>query len=99
MKRKQVDRRHRRRPVHRVPGATYPSLAAYIDETGDTLEAIAARTETTASYLSRIMNGHCCPRPLLAARIEKYTGVPATSYMLAWLSRNGNRRRRLQRSA
>lgn len=97
--RKLFDRRYRRRKLHRVPGKTYTDLAAYIDETGDTLMNIAARCRTTASYLSRIMNGLCVPRPRLATRIARYTGVPVLSFTVVWLKRNGTRSERERISA
>lgn len=98
-KRRRFDRPSVRRPVHRVPGAQYADLDAYIDATNDTLESIAEHVGSTASYLSRIKNGHCCPRPRLATRIAKYTGVPPQSFILAYLRRHGTKSRRLQRSA
>jgi|SRR5215471_20652245 len=93
-KRRRDDRRFGRRKVHRVPSAQYTDLDEYIDKTHDTLEGIAERVGSTASYISRIRNGWCCPRPRLAARIAKYAGVPIDSFAKTWL-----RRQSLKRSA
>lgn len=68
---------------------TYPDLATYLAESGDTQARLAARTGTTQAYISRLVAGRLVPRPLLGLRIATYANVPLDSFARAYVARNG----------
>jgi transcriptional regulator with XRE-family HTH domain len=85
-----IRRIHRRRPPRRALGS-YPNLAAYCAETGDTQAGIAAQVGTTQAHISRILRGEVIPRSELAVRIARYAHIPLDSFMRAYLAKRGGR--------
>jgi transcriptional regulator with XRE-family HTH domain len=78
----------RRRPR---PGTsttpTYPDLATYLADTGDTQAHVAARVGTTQAHISRIAAGDVVPRILLAVRIAEYCSIPLESFARVHLAK------------
>lgn len=62
---------------------TYESLAEYLAETGQTQEALADALGISQSQVSNYIAGRRMPRPALALRLSKHTGVPVEALMRA----------------
>lgn len=58
---------------------TYPDLATYFDQAGDTQATFAARISKSQSYVSRVVNGVVEPNLTDALIIAKEAGVPLES--------------------
>lgn len=54
---------------------SYTSLAEYLKRTGTTQAALAARLGCSQSRVSKWVNGFRLPRPAMALRLSKVTGV------------------------
>jgi transcriptional regulator with XRE-family HTH domain len=66
---------------------TYPDLATYLAESGDTQAKVAAAVGARQAHISRIAAGELVPRPALAARIAKYARIPLDSFMRTYLAK------------
>ena len=62
---------------------TYKSLADYLAATGQTQEALAEALGISQPAISAYVAGRTMPRPALALRLSKYTGVPVEALMRA----------------
>jgi transcriptional regulator with XRE-family HTH domain len=67
---------------------SFPDLATYIAETGQTQAYIARRVGTTQAHISRIANGDAVPRTLLAARIAAFARLPLDSFTRVHLAKH-----------
>jgi transcriptional regulator with XRE-family HTH domain len=70
-----------------LPRPTYPDLATYIAESGDTQEHIAAVIGVTQAYISRVVAGRLVPRPQIAVALATYAKIPLDSFTLAKYAR------------
>lgn len=59
----------------------FTSLAEYLDKTGMTQVALAAKLQISQAHLSLILSGQRSPSIELAALIEDETGVPMRSFV------------------
>lgn len=55
---------------------TYPSLAAYFEDSGETQAAFAKRLGVSQGLVSRWVNRKQCPRRNLALRVANAASVP-----------------------
>jgi transcriptional regulator with XRE-family HTH domain len=62
---------------------TYGSLAEYLTDTGQTQEALADALGISQPAISAYVAGRTMPRPALALRLSKHTGVPVEALMRA----------------
>lgn len=63
----------------RRPRRTYPDLATYFSESGDTQQAFAARLRKSQSYISKVINGVQEPSLTDSLIIAKEAGIPLES--------------------
>lgn len=62
---------------------TYESLADYLEQTGQTQEALAQALGITQPMISNYIAGRTMPRPKLALKIAAHTGVPVEALLRA----------------
>jgi transcriptional regulator with XRE-family HTH domain len=62
-----------------VTAKKYASLAAYLEDTETTHDALAERLGISRSYVTLLASGDRQPALDLAIRIEEATGVPVAS--------------------
>jgi transcriptional regulator with XRE-family HTH domain len=74
-------------PRTRTRRGFYPDLAAYLEETGETQTALAARVGASQAQVSRIAAGEVIPRAALAARLAAACRVSLESFTRAYLAR------------
>lgn len=65
----------------------YDDLAAYLKHSGVTQTVLADAVHVTQAHISRIASGAIVPRPRLAARIARLTGIPLDSFMRVYLAK------------
>lgn len=58
---------------------TYPDLATYFDQSGETQAEFAARISKSQSYISRVRNGGIEPSLADALVIAREAGIPLES--------------------
>lgn len=63
----------------RRPKRTYPDLATYFRDSGDTQRAFAERIGRSESWVSRVVSGETEPSINDALWISQQTGVPLES--------------------
>jgi transcriptional regulator with XRE-family HTH domain len=73
-----------------LPRPTYPDLATYIQQTGDTQDHIAAEIGVSQAHLSRIVAGMVVPRPVIALALATYAKIPLESFTLVYLANQGD---------
>jgi len=66
---------------------TYPDLATYIAQTGDTQKRIAHTLGISQAQVSRLVHGSQIPRPELAERLAAYARIPFDSFHRVYLAR------------
>jgi transcriptional regulator with XRE-family HTH domain len=66
---------------------TYPDLATYLEDSGDTQAQVARAVGAQQAHISRIAAGELVPRPALAARIAKYARIPLDSFTRVYLAK------------
>ena len=68
-----------------LPRPSFPDLATYIRQTGDTQEHIAHEIAISQAHLSRIVAGRVVPRPRIALALATYAKIPLESFTLQYL--------------
>jgi len=68
--------------------STYPDLATYLLESGDTQARLAVAVGANQAHISRIAAGDAVPRPALAIRIAKYARIPLDSFTRVYLAKH-----------
>jgi len=79
----------RRRRRRRSRAKTYPTLAAYLEHSGDTQTQLARALRLTQSYISRVAAGRLSPSPRRAQLLANYTNVPFESFYRVILEKRG----------
>src|SRR5262245_4886698 len=77
-------RRRRRRS-----GTAYPTLAAYLEHSGDSQSGLARALRLRQGYISRVAAGLLMPRPARAQIIANYCGIPLDSFARVCLLKKG----------
>ena len=66
----------------------FSSLAAYLEASDVSQQALAARVGTSQAHISRIAAGLVVPAPALAVRLATVARVPLASFTRAYLARH-----------
>ena len=73
-----------------LPRPSFPDLATYIQQTGDTQEHIADEVGVSQAHLSRIVAGQVVPRPRVALALATYAKIPIESFSWLFLQHQDN---------
>jgi transcriptional regulator with XRE-family HTH domain len=57
-------------------------LRAWMERTGRSYEDVADALDISTSYISNLLTGGRTPSLVLAARIQKIAGIPASSWVV-----------------
>lgn len=80
---------NKRRRRSRKPATTYPTLAAYLERSGDSQNKLAKRLRLRQGYISRVAAGIINPRPARAQLIANHCGIPLDSFARVCLLKKG----------